>query len=238
MFITRFFIILILLVILNYLINAILQKISFKHILVRQKPANDINVSNFSFKLSNTSSSSISNKSRELRKSSEKKIGWSTYYRLREETDLTKTFNIEPKICNGNRTGISIFITIRANDFYQRQILPTTWVEYARLKGICVYFLIGRVKDKKIQDKNYLDSREHQDVIQGNFIDHYYNFTLKSISLLRWANTHCKQDHFIIKVDDDVIFQIDWLLENNYLFKEGNIKHKQSRFKGLRFNWR
>ena len=239
LFYTRCFLILTLLVIFNYFLNAILQKIYFNQILVRQNTANNKSVS-IELQLISTKSLPNSTRSfpskpskkpkvlRKMKKSGKKRS--SPYTRSKDEIETTKTYKIQPKICDSNRTGISIFITIRANDFTRRQFLRKTWVKYARQKGVCVYFLIGLVRSKKIQDKNQMDAKFNKDLIQGNFIDHYYNFTLKSTSLLRWAHTHCKQDHFVIKIDDDVIFQIDWLLENKHIFKKGNIKNIYQHF--------
>ena len=100
-------------------------------------------------------------------------------------------------------------------------MLRNTWVKYAREKGVCVYFLIGLDTNQTKQEEINLEAKEYQDLIQGKFIENYHNLTLKTISLLRWANIHCKQDQFVMKVDDDVIFHIDWFLEHKDQFIKG-----------------
>ena len=53
------------------------------------------------------------------------------------------------------------------------------------------------------------------------FIDHYYNLTLKSLSILHWAQNKCKNSKLIVKTDDDVIVNINLILDNLDQFKSG-----------------
>ena len=146
-----------------------------------------------------------------------------SFYHTRKEIKLTKKFKIQPRKCNNKRTGISIFITTRAKDFARRRLLRKNWVKYARQRGICVYFMIGLTRNKNKRRKNWQkkEAKKYHDIIQGNFIDDYHNLTLKTISMLRWANIHCKKDQFVMKVDDDVLPKIDRFIENRHLFKQG-----------------
>ena len=60
------------------------------------------------------------------------------------------------------------------------------------------------------------------------FIDHYYNQTLKTLSILRWAHNKCQKSKIIVKTDDDSLVNIDMLLHNLNKFKSGitGFKHK------------
>ena len=132
---------------------------------------------------------------------------------------MTKTFKINPEICINQRTGISIFIITKAKNVQNRRILRNTWVKRARQKGICAYFLIGL--DQSVQSKNKGESKKHQDLIQVNIIEDYSNLTLKSISMLRWAKVQCQQDQFIMKVEDNVIVDVEALLKYKNEFQQG-----------------
>lgn len=46
-------------------------------------------------------------------------------------------------------------------------------------------------------------------MIIENFIDSYYNLTLKSIVLLKWVKLNCFTARYIMKVDDDVYLNVD-----------------------------
>ena len=211
-----------LLIALNYLVNTNYINFSSIKSLVQKNPAKDENVA---LEMRKTTPRSNSSKQTELNitKRPRKRIERpKSFYRTRDEVESTRIFNIQPELCSSNSTGISIFVISTANSLPRREMLRSTWVKYARQKGICVYFLIGLDKSQQIQEEIHLEAKEHQDIIQGNFIEYYYNLTLKSISMLRWANTYCKQDHFIIKVDDDIVFKIDWFLEKKAKIKKGN----------------
>ena len=211
-----------LLVALNYLVNTNYINISSIKSLVQKNTAKNENVA---LDMRKTTPRSNSLKETELnitKRPRKRRERPKSFYRTRDEVESTRTFNIQPELCSSNNTGISIFVISTANSLPRRDMLRSTWVKYARKKGICVYFLIGLDKNQHIQEEIDLEAKEHHDIIQGNFIEYYYNLTLKSISMLRWANTYCKQDHFIIKVDDDIIFQIDWFLQKKGEIKKGN----------------
>ena len=43
----------------------------------------------------------------------------------------------------------------------------------------------------------------YNDIIQFNFVDHYYNLTLKSMSSVRFVAKYCSKAKFIVKMDSD-----------------------------------
>lgn len=55
-----------------------------------------------------------------------------------------------------------------------------------------------------IQEEN----KTFGDILQGSFLDHYRNLTRKNLMGLDWASSRCKNATFILKVDDDVIFNL------------------------------
>ncbi|KAF0296127.1 Beta-1,3-galactosyltransferase 5 [Amphibalanus amphitrite] len=52
------------------------------------------------------------------------------------------------------------------------------------------------------------ESALHGDVVQGNFHDSYHNLTYKHIMALDWAITFCPQARHIIKMDDDIVYNV------------------------------
>ncbi|KAJ8940361.1 hypothetical protein NQ318_015754 [Aromia moschata] len=53
------------------------------------------------------------------------------------------------------------------------------------------------------------ESRKFGDIIQGNFIEAYKNLTYKHIMGLKWAKDYCYNAKFIIKMDDDIVVNMD-----------------------------
>lgn len=65
------------------------------------------------------------------------------------------------------------------------------------------------------------ESRTFGDILQGSFIEDYRNLTFKHLMGLQWASSNCSEAVYILKVDDDTVFN----LERTYkLLKSMNLK--------------
>lgn len=63
------------------------------------------------------------------------------------------------------------------------------------------------------QDYVVAESYLYNDIIQERFHDTYNNLTLKSVMLLKWANTYCDKGTYLMKSDDDIFVNIPSLLK-------------------------
>ncbi|NWI48558.1 B3GT4 galactosyltransferase, partial [Picathartes gymnocephalus] len=52
------------------------------------------------------------------------------------------------------------------------------------------------------------ESRQHRDILQGDFPDTYAHLALKTLLLLRWARSCCGGAPFLLKADDDVFVNV------------------------------
>uniref|UniRef100_A0A182VZ22 Hexosyltransferase n=1 Tax=Anopheles minimus TaxID=112268 RepID=A0A182VZ22_9DIPT len=59
------------------------------------------------------------------------------------------------------------------------------------------------------------EQRLHGDLIQGNFVEAYRNLTYKHLMSLQWATQHCRGAKYLIKMDDDIVFDPFYI--QNYL---------------------
>lgn len=67
-------------------------------------------------------------------------------------------------------------------------------------------FLVGNQlapEDQRIIDR---ESKMHHDILQGNFKDHYRNMSYADLMGFRWVAAHCPQARYIMKTDDDTMF--------------------------------
>lgn len=132
--------------------------------------------------------------------------------------------------CGGDAVYMLSIIITAPHHFSRRKYIRETWVN--ELKGynnsniphahkLKYMFLIGKSKIENITASTMLEEeyRTHNDIIQDNFIDTYYNLTLKSLSMLNWARTYCNQSQFLLKIDDDVDLNIKTLM-NVIQFKQ------------------
>ncbi|XP_002740042.1 beta-1,3-galactosyltransferase 1-like [Saccoglossus kowalevskii] len=88
-----------------------------------------------------------------------------------------------------------------------------------RLKEVDGYqirhvFVMGRptVNVSSILNTLKLESDTFMDLVVLDFDDSYYNLTLKTMMLLRWAVTYCPNAKYVMKVDDDVFVNLDNLI--------------------------
>lgn len=52
------------------------------------------------------------------------------------------------------------------------------------------------------------ENKTSGDILQGSFLDHYRNLTRKNLMGLDWASSRCRNAAFILKVDDDAVFNL------------------------------
>ena len=86
------------------------------------------------------------------------------------------------------------------------------------------------------RDNTYLNlGRDKQDILVGDFIDHYQNLTLKSMLGIQWFNNECdRSDNFMrtvfmskLQCDCD---GVRFCLVRSYKSFENQLKHRRRRF--------
>ncbi|ESO89382.1 hypothetical protein LOTGIDRAFT_96132, partial [Lottia gigantea] len=78
---------------------------------------------------------------------------------------------------------------------------------------IRVVFLVGRPSNRNIQAAIESESMKYRDMVQGDFFDSYHNLTHKAVMGLRWVTEHCQNSEWTLRVDDDVVFDMQLFLE-------------------------
>lgn len=136
--------------------------------------------------------------------------------RLIHPNQIKSIINIEinPK-CNrlyGSDLIVVILVFTRANSFHRRQIIRQTWgSQVKKISSVKMFFVIGKTKNANVSFQNQVvnENNRFKDLIQFDFIDDYYNLTLKSLAMLRWSMTNCPLVKFVQKVDDDFVVNIE-----------------------------
>ena len=65
-------------------------------------------------------------------------------------------------------------------------------------------FCTGSTLDENIQRSLEEESQEYGDLVQGDFLDNYYNLSYKAIMGNLWVAEFCSQAQFVVKTDDDM----------------------------------
>ena len=75
-----------------------------------------------------------------------------------------------------------------------------------------VVFIVGRSSNISIETEVHHENSQFNDIVQGNFLDSYYNLAYKSITAFNWLHYHCKGADIIMKVDDDIVLDVQKVL--------------------------
>ncbi|XP_070564046.1 beta-1,3-galactosyltransferase 1-like [Ptychodera flava] len=99
-----------------------------------------------------------------------------------------------------------VLVSSRIVNFVRREAIRQTWgsVQVIGRTRIITMFLIGSSLDDRVRKLVRTEKAEYDDIIMGDFIDSYYNLTVKSIMGFKWVKYYCPRAKFILKADDDM----------------------------------
>ncbi|XP_041700897.1 beta-1,3-galactosyltransferase 4-like [Coregonus clupeaformis] len=119
-----------------------------------------------------------------------------------------------PHVCQHAKPYLITMVTSAPANQRARQAIRDTWGGEVEVRGhrVMTLFMVGVASDPGIAKLLIDEAWERGDLIQGRFWESYSNLTLKTLSMLRWAQRFCPQAHFLAKVDDDVLFNPGGLL--------------------------
>uniref|UniRef100_A0AAY5EAP2 Hexosyltransferase n=1 Tax=Electrophorus electricus TaxID=8005 RepID=A0AAY5EAP2_ELEEL len=135
-----------------------------------------------------------------------------------------------PNKCGGPQNSAHVFLllVIKSSpaNYERREVLRKTWaaerMQYG--KQIRTVFLSGTSGDgyhkMRLNKLLWLENREHQDILQWDFKDSFYNLTLKQVLFMEWLERWCPNAHFLLNGDDDIFANTDNMVE--YLKGQSN----------------
>nr|XP_060623295.1 UDP-GlcNAc:betaGal beta-1,3-N-acetylglucosaminyltransferase 7 [Anolis sagrei ordinatus] len=132
-----------------------------------------------------------------------------------------------PEKCDGD---IHLLIVVKSiiTQHDRREAIRRTWGREKEVGGqkVRTLFLLG-VASKEEERANYQKLLEYEnyiykDILQWDFLDSFFNLTLKEVHFLKWFNIYCDRVQFIFKGDDDVFASPDNILEFLQDQKEGS----------------
>ncbi|XP_040580925.1 beta-1,3-galactosyltransferase 1 [Lepeophtheirus salmonis] len=133
----------------------------------------------------------------------------------------SESYLVYPKSLDVKQTDFLIVIHSRLESFDTRKVIRDTWGKVLKkLSNNSSYiFVIGREESLSNGNRKILDTEitDHGDILQEDFIDSYYNLTLKSIISLKFLTRTViwtKKPRRFLKIDDDVFLNIPLLLKS------------------------
>ncbi|XP_011302131.1 beta-1,3-galactosyltransferase brn [Fopius arisanus] len=105
-----------------------------------------------------------------------------------------------------------VFLVKSSAEHFQRRVaIRSTWGFKKRFFDVPTrtIFLLGLHKgDDELQKKIDEEAETYKDILQANFIDSYYNNTIKTMIGFKWAYNHCRNSKFYFFVDDDIYVSV------------------------------
>ena len=93
------------------------------------------------------------------------------------------------------KSELLIVVTSKTDNFLARKAIRETWG-----KSEPVIFLLGKSKSSVKNELVQIESKDFGDVLMEDFIDDYYNLTLKSIMMLKYVTQLKSKPTFVLKV--------------------------------------
>ncbi|XP_077371016.1 UDP-GlcNAc:betaGal beta-1,3-N-acetylglucosaminyltransferase 7, like [Festucalex cinctus] len=126
-----------------------------------------------------------------------------------------------PEKCTTPDGGVHLLMVVKSviEQHDRREAVRKTWGKEhtAEGKSIQTLFLLGSPsvgKDtKNLQKLIEYEDQIYGDILQWDFMDTFFNLTLKEVNFLKWFGIYCPGVQFIFKGDDDVFVNTNNLLD-------------------------
>ncbi|XP_061721392.1 beta-1,3-galactosyltransferase 2-like [Cydia pomonella] len=131
------------------------------------------------------------------------------------EYRFIKKYIISPseRLCQKSPLFIIMIVTSYVGDFELRDMfrkgMPREKLESMNTTRI---FLLAEIPpgEKNITQNRIEEENENfHDILQGAFTESYRNLTIKHLMGLQWVTTKCPNASYILKVDDDTVFNFE-----------------------------
>ncbi|KAG7274070.1 hypothetical protein CRUP_022455 [Coryphaenoides rupestris] len=153
-----------------------------------------------------------------------------------------------PEKCAG-RPHLLMVVKSVVTQHDRREVIRSTWGKErtVRSKRVKTLFLLGKPSNmaERANHQKLLEYEDYiyGDILQWDFLDSFFNLTLKETHFLKWFNTYCAGVRYVFKGDDDVFVSVDNILEylegigptknllvGDVLFKAKPIRKKENKY--------
>ncbi|KAM9312049.1 beta-1,3-galactosyltransferase 1-like [Gastrophryne carolinensis] len=150
--------------------------------------------------------------------------------------------------CKGKNPFLILMVFSVVHDIESRIAVRDTWGNLSLYDvDVVRIFLVGLPKafSKRIQMMLEEEDMLYGDIVQQDFLDTYYNLTLKTLMGMQWIMNFCPHASYAMKVDTDIFLNVDFLVHKllhpdlpvrqNYF--TGNIKANTRPIRDKAYKW-
>lgn len=141
---------------------------------------------------------------------------------------------IEPLTCSVKNLRLVIVIPSAPSRKDARLAIRNTWGHFASKPDVALFFIIGKVANKQLQQQIEEERKTYNDILQLKFIDSQANSILKSIALLKWVRNYCSQADYLLKTEDNVFINIPRL----FIYMSNRDPKKNAIYGRIHNNWK
>lgn len=124
---------------------------------------------------------------------------------------------INPRDTCSDRSDVYLLVVVYSSpaNFVRRNVIRKTWNQRRlfNLAKVSVLFFVGATDQPSTQAALNKEYFVYNDIVQQDYVDSYYNLSLKASSWLQWVTEYCHEPNFILKTDDDVLVDIFKLVD-------------------------
>ncbi|XP_044132866.1 beta-1,3-galactosyltransferase 2-like [Bufo gargarizans] len=154
----------------------------------------------------------------------------------------------QPDKCKDRTPFLVLIVIVESHDIESRHTIRETWGNESIYDADVVkIFLVGipKVAPDATQKLLEEESLAFGDIIQQDFMDTYYNLTLKTLMGMEWVTKFCPSVSYVMKIDNDMFLNVDYLvhqflnpglpIRNNYF--TGAILANTGPFRSRAYKW-
>ncbi|KAG8431662.1 hypothetical protein GDO86_020558 [Hymenochirus boettgeri] len=120
--------------------------------------------------------------------------------------------------CQNRNPFLVLLVAVESRDLDSRMAVRETWGNESNYGDVDVVtvFLVGLsiVETRKIQLLLEVENRVFGDIVQQDFMDTYYNLTIKTLMGMEWVAKYCPTASYVMKIDADIFLNLEYLVHN------------------------
>ncbi|XP_029624246.1 beta-1,3-galactosyltransferase 1-like [Salmo trutta] len=119
----------------------------------------------------------------------------------------------EPEKCREQNPFLVLMVPVAPYNREAREAVRSTWGSERQVLGkqVRLFFLLGLPsgeETEQLQENVLQESKEHQDLLQSDFIDSYKNLTIKTMVMMEWLSSRCPNASYAMKIDSDMFLNV------------------------------
>uniref|UniRef100_A0A8C1H2S3 Hexosyltransferase n=1 Tax=Cyprinus carpio carpio TaxID=630221 RepID=A0A8C1H2S3_CYPCA len=120
----------------------------------------------------------------------------------------------EPDKCSQLDPFLVLMVPVALHQVDARNAIRSTWGNESSVQGkaVLTLFLVGLTGGPEAQQQLEEESRQHRDLVQSNFVDSYFNLSIKTMVIMDWLATRCPQASYAMKIDSDMYLNVENLM--------------------------